>query len=358
MKALTKDRDQRYASALDFARAFMAAAQPPARAETPASLTSTLVVTPPSMSKPPQFRTTPKSPSKMKLVVIAVVALILIIAGVWYFSQHGVKKGEVRVNPKDGLKYVWIPPGTFMMGCSPGDTACADDEKPTHQVTITKGFWLGQTEVTVGAYKRFAGATRRQMPPEPVLDGRPLNPGWGDEAMPIVDVTWGDAQAYCRWAGRRLPTEAEWEYAARAGNTQDRYGGLDEIAWYADNSGRQRLDSERIWKEDIANFLKRLNENGNGMHEVGQKRANGLGLFDVLGNVSEWVNDWFDEKYYQSSPSQDPAGPTSGQERVLRGGGWDFHPRFVRVSFRIITSVPEDRGDIGGFRCVRDVDIP
>ena len=86
-------------------------------------------------------------------------------------AKAGESKGEVRVNPKDGLKYVWIPPGTFMMGCSPGDNECEDDEKPPHQVTITKGFWLGQTEVTVGAYKRFAGATGRQMPPEPNLAG-------------------------------------------------------------------------------------------------------------------------------------------------------------------------------------------
>ncbi len=83
--------------------------------------------------------------------------------------------GTVRENPKDGLKYVWIPPGTFMMGCSPGDNECQANEKPAHQVTITKGFWMGQTEVTVGAYKRFAGATGRQMPPEPNFNGRPLN---------------------------------------------------------------------------------------------------------------------------------------------------------------------------------------
>ena len=87
------------------------------------------------------------------------------------------KPGMVSVNPKDGLKYVWIPPGTFMMGCSPGDNECTGDEKPAHRVMITKGFWMGQTEVTVAAYKRFAAATRRQMPPEPDYSGRPLNPG-------------------------------------------------------------------------------------------------------------------------------------------------------------------------------------
>jgi formylglycine-generating enzyme required for sulfatase activity len=218
--------------------------------------------------------------------------------------------GTVKTNPRDGLRYVWIPPGSFQMGCSPGDTECGDNDKPPHQVTITKGFWLGQTEVTVGAYKRFAGATGRQMPAEPVfLRERPLNPGWGDEAMPIVDVTWDDAQAYCSWAGGRLPTEAEWEYAARAGSTEARYGSLDEVAWYSANSGDHP-------------------------HPVGEKRANGFGLFDMLGNVWEWVNDWYGENYYQNSPSQDPSGPTSGTPRVLRGGSWVSNPSLVRASFR------------------------
>jgi formylglycine-generating enzyme required for sulfatase activity len=288
---------------------------------------------------------------------MAVVALILIVAGVWYFLQHGAKKGEVRVNPKDGLKYVWIPPGTFMMGCSPGDDDCYDFEKAPYKVTITEGYWLGQTEVTVGAYKRFAGAKGRQMPPEPDVNGRPLNPGWGDEAMPIVDVTWGDAQAYCSWVGGRLPTEAEWEYAARAGNTAARYGDLDEIAWYVGNSGRERLDSARIWNGGDANYFKRLNENGNGMHEVGQKRANGLGLFDMLGNVWEWVNDWWDQNYYQNSPSQDPIGPASGQLRVLRGGSWVGGPKDVRVSLRNKRNPSNKDFDLG-FRCGGELDIP
>jgi formylglycine-generating enzyme required for sulfatase activity len=262
-----------------------------------------------------------------------------------------------RVNPKDGLKYVWIPPGSFQMGCSPGDYECEDYEKPPHQVSITKGFWLGQTEVTVGAYKRFAGATGRQMPPAPVNVGRPLNPGWGDEDMPIVDVTWDEARAYCSWLGGWLPTEGEWEYAARAGSTADRYGDVDEIAWYADNSGRERLDSIRIFAEDPANYVKRLSKNGNNMHEVGQKRANGFGLYDMLGNVGEWVNDWYDQSYYQNSPSQDPTGPTSGTERVMRGGSWLVLPRFVRVSLRDSYN-PRLRLHIGGFRCRGEVFPP
>jgi Flp pilus assembly protein TadD len=210
-----------------------------------------------------------------------------------------------------------------MMGCSPGDTECDDGEKPPHQVTLTKGFWLGQTEVTVRAYKRFAKGTGKVMPKTPSF-----SPDWSNEQMPIVNVNWGDAQAYCAWAGGRLPTDAEWEYAARAGSTQARYGDLDEIAWYTGNSGGQA-------------------------HVVAQKRANGFGLFYMLGNVWEWVNDWYGENYYQSSPSQDPAGPTSGTLRVLRGGSWISVPGNVRVSEHSMGFPGGD--DIKGVRCVGDV---
>ena len=371
MKALTKDRNQRYGSVLEFARELTSAAQSSPTSQSPVTIPPTQIVPPPALAKPPLFRTTPKSPGKMKFAVIAGVALIIgLVAGLWYFwpqrakkgdvswaAKAGESKGEVRVNRNDGLKYVWIPPGTFLMGCSPGNNSCLDAEKPLHQVTITKGFWLGQTEVTVGAYKRFAGVTGRHMPAEPVSGKRRLNPGWGDEAMPIVGVTWDDAQAYCSWAGGRLPTEAEWEYAARAGSTEARYGDLDEIAWYADNSGLKRLDSERIWMEDQANYMKRLDENANAVHEVGQKRANGFGLYDMLGNVWEWVTDWYDEKYYQDSPSQDPAGPTSGTQRVLRGETWSALPSAVSASCRVGVK-PDVRPIFDGFRCGGEVSGP
>jgi formylglycine-generating enzyme required for sulfatase activity len=337
MKALVKDRDQRYMSALDFARGLTSATQASPRDQARRPVPSALIVSPPAVevSEPP---------------VSTKIVLSL-------EQSPPDSDAATRVNPKDGLKYVWIPPGTFMMGCSPGDTECRDNEKPPHQVTITRGFWLGQTEVTVGAYGRFAGATGRQMPPEPVFEGRALNPGWGNEAMPIVKVTWDDVQAYCLWAGGRLPTEAEWEYAARAGTTAARYGDLDEIAWYADNSGRQRLDGTRIMNEEQASYVTRLNENGNGMHEVGQKRANGFGLYDMLGNVWELVNDWLDEKYYQRSPTQDPTGPAIGKYRVLRGGSWRDVSRYVRVSAHFGT-LPPFRLDGLGFRCALEVDIP
>jgi len=235
--------------------------------------------------------------------------------------------GSVRENSKDGLKYVWIPPGTFMMGCSPGDDECNDDEKPSHQTAISRGFWIGQTEVTVRAYKRFAAATGRQMPVDPNF-----NSGWANDGMPIVMVSWDDAHDFCTWAGGRLPTEAEWEYAARGGNPEARYGKLDEIAWYDKNSGGQT-------------------------HEVAQKRANGFGLSDALGNVWEWVDDWYDHNYYQNSPPQDPSGPKSGQYRVLRGGSWSLIPSVIRVSFRYSLNTAV-RNYVIGVRCGGEVVNP
>ena len=263
------------------------------------------------------------------------------------------KPGEIRENPRDGLKYVWIPPGTFTMGCSPGDNECFDWEKPAHAVTITKGFWIGQTVVTVGAYKRFTARAGQQMPPAPGF-----NSGWTNENMPIVDVNRNDAQAYCQWSGGRLPTEAEWEYGARGGSTEARYGPLDEVAWYADNSGRQRLDSAQIQKEERGDYFRQIAENGNGTHEVAQKRANGFGLYDTLGNVWQWVNDyWGDASLYQNSPSQDPMGPSSGQIGVFRGGSWSDDPRYVRVSVRNYFNLAS-RFDFAGVRCVGEANIP
>jgi sulfatase modifying factor 1 len=267
-------------------------------------------------------------------------------------EDAGPAPGTVRENPKDGLKYVWIPSGTFQMGCSPGDSECGEMEKPSHRVTISKGFWMGQTEVTVEAFSRFTNQTGAKMPEPPGF-----NPGWSIRAMPIVKVSWEDAHGYCEWAGGRLPTEAEWEYAARGGSPGARYGPLDDIAWYADNSGQQRLDSARIWREDLKNYVKTLEKNSNRTRGVGQKRANGFGLFDMLGNVGEWVSDWYGADYYQNSPATDPQGPAGGESRVLRYGSWFDIPRYVRVSVRY-GLVPVGRTDYLGCRCVWEVVNP
>ena len=261
--------------------------------------------------------------------------------------------GEVRENPKDGLKYVWIPSGTFMMGCSAGDRECSAEENPPHEITTIKGFWIGQTEVTVGAYKRFADESGTAMPPEPEIAGGELNRSWGNEQKPIVNVSWNDALAFCTWSGGRLPTEAEWEYAARGGSTGSWYGPLDDIAWYADNSGVNRFNSTTIWREERKKILARLRNNANQMHEVAQKRPNAFGVFDILGNVSEWVNDWFEEAYYQRSPSKDPPGPTSGGFRVVRGGSWNSNRWLLRASIRP-KGTPGLKSSGIGMRCVRE----
>ncbi len=219
------------------------------------------------------------------------------------------RAGDVKVNPKDGQRYVWIPPGSFTMGCSPGDNECGEDEKPAHQVTITKGFWLGQTAVTQAAFQRVRGN----------------NPShFKGDNRPVESVTWNDATGYCSAIGGRLPTEAEWEYAARAGTTGSRYGNLDEIAWYTANSGGQT-------------------------HEVAQKQPNAWGLYDMLGNVYQWVEDWSGS--YSSGEQSDPQGAASGQYRALRGGSWYDGPRVVRASYRSGLA-PANRGGDVGFRCV------
>jgi len=235
--------------------------------------------------------------------------------------------GVARLNSHDGLKYVWIPAGSFTMGCSRGDTRCDDEERPPHAVRITRGFWMSQLEVTAGAYKRFSGATGRPMPPAPIF-----NRGWTQDRLPMVKVTWNDARDYCTWASGRLPTEAEWEYGARGGSDQSLYGPLDQIAWYARNSASGG------------------NQWGN-PNPTGTKRANGFSLFDMLGNVFEWTNDWFDPAYYSQSPKEDPPGPSTGQKRVIRGRAWVAKGDDMRVSYRG-GNPPDGSYYEGGFRCV------
>lgn len=219
------------------------------------------------------------------------------------------KKGDTKVNPKDGLKYVWIPPGNFTYGCSPGDKQCYKDEFPLRKLTLTKGFWLGQTEVTQRAYSS-------------VIHYNPS--AFEGDDLPVDLVDWYDADDYCEAIGGRLPTDAEWEYAARAGTTTTRYGNLDEIAWYYGNS---QLST----------------------HPVGQKKPNAFGLYDMLGNVVEWTDTWYTVQHNQENV--DPKGPKTAEYKTLRGGGWFDEPRLVRASYRSRIG-PEETDYNIGFRCV------
>jgi formylglycine-generating enzyme required for sulfatase activity len=194
------------------------------------------------------------------------------------------------------------------MGCSPEDSECYPDEKPEHQVVISRGFWIGQTEVTLEAYQKVTGKDPSH---------------FKGLKRPVEEVTWNDAQGYCRAVGMRLPTEAEWEYAARAGSSAGRYGELDRIAWFAANSGSST-------------------------HDVGGKAPNGFGLKDMLGNLWEWVADW--DAAYATGDVTDPQGPADGTAKTLRGGSWGYASRFARVSSRSRLG-PADLGNYVGFRC-------
>jgi len=240
---------------------------------------------------------------------LLIVAILIAVLAWWGAELSRVAAQErTKVNPGDGLTYVWISPGSFRMGCSPADSECAEDEKPAHAVTITKGFWIGQTPVTQAGYGKVVGA----------------NPStYHGAQLPVEEVTWDDAKSYCDRVQMRLPTEAEWEFAARGSATGSRYGPANRIAWYSDNAQSMT-------------------------HEVAQKQPNAYGVYDMLGNVREWVADWYGP--YGAAPAVDPKGPSTGQYRVGRGGSWYDSEEIARASSRSTNG-----GGCGpachGFRC-------
>ena len=224
---------------------------------------------------------------------------------------------EAAENATTEMEFVWIPAGEFRMGSTSREAD--DDEQPLTQVRISRGYYLGKHEVTQGQWQAVMGS----------------NPSRFDECgpdCPVEGVSWDEVQEFIRrlnaQAGGqryRLPTEAEWEYAARAGTRGDRYGNLDAIAWYEDNSG----DST---------------------HPVGQKAPNAWGLHDMMGNVEEWVADWYG--VYPGGSMTDPRGPGSGRVRVNRGGSWLDEAEQCRATGRSINS-PGFRIFFLGFRLLR-----
>jgi len=276
----------------------------------------------------------------------------------------------IAQNNETAIQFVKIAPGEFMMGCSTGDIDCNDDERPQHRVQITKPFEIGKYEVTQAQWQSVMGSN----PSTSKGDDRPVETVSKNDVQEFVTKLNARNDGY----QYRLPTEAEWEYAARAGSAEQYVGGrLDDIAWYAANS------------EDET-------------HPVGKKKPNAWGVYDMEGNVREWVADWYARDYYSNSPAADPKGPAPGQrgqrgERgpggrrggpprgfrggpfgpprgdrgdarggpggpgggrgqlgVMRGGAWDNPAPFLRVSARYNYYGPTLRVSDVGLRVVRE----
>lgn len=308
-------------------------------------------------------------------------------------SIRSITKGQPFRSAMDTI-YVWVEQGAFSMGSSPADqdilmTPEAGGKElykdgPAHSVRITDGYWIGAHEVTIRDYLRFLNESGQWNDEWLTLGDEKFSPiekdgsayrmrsgkgaTWGDESQPIVMVSWDGAVAYCDWMSEReksrlppgyrfaLPSEAEWEKAARGGTTTMTYAGdlkliglnnaplLDKIAWYGGNSGLDHnsgLDSSN-WPS------KQYDHKSAGTHPVGLKTPNKLGAYDMIGNVFEWCSDWYGEDYYEDGII-DPTGPPSGPFRVFRGGGWVYSALLCRAASRG-RAEPSARDYILGFR--------
>ena len=234
------------------------------------------------------------------------------------------------------LPWVTIPAGTFRMGCVPDDAACLDSERPRHDVTLST-FDLLATEVTVGQYAAFVAATGYAPPAAPdypqALD------------HPAVHMTWHDADAFCDWTGGRLPTEAEWEYAARAGHEGRLYWWGDELTRDYANFGTLECCGGATGGADA--WLNTA--------PVGSFPPNDFGLYDMTGNVWEWVDGWITPSY-PAGPLIDPQPPETGYLRIMRGASWLNFPNVLRLSVRLPFSADGHTSNVGA-RCARDARV-
>jgi formylglycine-generating enzyme required for sulfatase activity len=225
--------------------------------------------------------------------------------------------GDAFTDPATGMEMIFVKGGCYQMGDTVGGGDA--DEKPAHEVCVSD-FYMGKYEVTQRQWQNIMG-------------GNPSHFSSCGDNCPVEKVSWNDVQNFIgklnsRTGKRyRLPTEAEWEYAARSGGKSEKYSGgndVDAVAWYGSNSGSRT-------------------------HPVGQKQPNGLGLHDMSGNVWEWCNDWYDGTYYNQSPRDNPGGPSSGSYRVFRGGSWAYLAAITRAANRNWAG-PDFRSHYLGFR--------
>jgi len=275
--------------------------------------------------------------------------------------MEGARAGEARIF--GGIKMVWCPPGEFLMGSPDGEEGRDDDERQ-HRVTLTKGFWLANTETTQGQWENAMGTDVAELKRTGDFAFGEVTATGPEVAMYFV--SWDDAQSWLAAMNERhplpegwkwdLPTEAQWEYAARAGTATAVYSGalenkgannapgLDAIAWYGGNSS-VGYEGEGY---DTSDWPEKQYPGGTaGVREVGLKEANAWGLHDMIGNVWEWCRDWYGE--YPSGEVVDPSGPERDTRRVCRGGSWSNEVPVCRAAYR--SWLPPDlRLDDVGFR--------
>ena len=231
-------------------------------------------------------------------------------------SPQARRAGDIELFKVNGVEIpmAWIPTGTFQMGTT--NIEGGRSQRPAHSVTISKGFWIGLYEVTQSQWVALMGDNPSKLK--------------SSLKVPVDSVSWEDCQLFIKELNRltnrtfRLPTEAEWEYACRAGSADNWYGEWNSIGWHAWNSKGET-------------------------HEIGQKRPNAFGLYDMIGNVWEWCQDWYASTYYRNSPPVDPPGPSSGKERAVRGGGLRSVPESAHSAIRASVQ-PNARKDDLGFR--------
>jgi formylglycine-generating enzyme required for sulfatase activity/serine/threonine protein kinase len=244
-------------------------------------------------------------------------------------ARQTLRKGQTWTEPVTGMEFVWVPGGCFQMG-SPASEASRNDDETQHEVCVD-GFWMGKTEVTQGQWQKIMG-------------NNPSNFKNGDN-YPVEKVSWNDAQDYIRKLGSRsgksirLPTEAEWEYAARAGTSTPFAFGRTITPDQVNYDGNYPYGNapKGLYRQKTT--------------PVGSFKANAFGLYDMHGIVNEWCQDWYDSSYYHNSPRSNPQGPSSGSSRVVRGGSWFNYARDCRSANRG-SNAPGNRGSDLGFRLV------
>jgi formylglycine-generating enzyme len=276
----------------------------------------------------------------MKIASFSLLVFIVLMS----FSYDKSVKNLKNVPPTN---MILVEGGKFMMGDATGEP----DVKTLHQVSISN-FYLDKYEVTNRQFCEFLNAKGNQMEEGAKwldieeddcgiqMAGKRFVPKPGSENNPVIDVSWFGANAYAKWAGKRLPYEAEWEFAARGGNFSKKFkysGGNDpkHVAWFDANAEEET-------------------------HAVGQKAPNELGVYDLSGNAWEWCSDWYDEKYYSKSPGDNPKGPSTPDQnplkkgKVMRGGAWISLEKELRVYIRDFNP-PMKTFYHTGFRCAKDV---